>query len=72
LNLISILIGLVALVIVLVGLFPLLGWLNWFALPIAVIGLVVGMFARNNQGRNLNIALLVIAIVRLALGGGVF
>jgi hypothetical protein len=71
-NLISIGIGLVALVPVLFALLPLLGWANWFILPLPVIGLAIGSLSRGNAGRNLNLAVLVVAILRLMLGHGIF
>lgn len=70
-NVISVLIGVVALVIALVGFIPLLGILNWFAVPLAVVGLIVGMFDTRTTGRNFNAVVLVLAIVRLFLGGGI-
>jgi hypothetical protein len=70
-NVISILIGLVALVIALVGFIPLLGWLNWLAIPIAVVGLVVGQFDARRSGRNLNGIVIAFSAVRLFLGGGI-
>lgn len=72
LNLISILIGLVALPFALVGIipFPLVPMLNWVAFPIAVVGAGVGMLSRRDSGRNLNILVLVISGLRLALTGG--
>ena len=42
LNLLSILFGLVSLVVVIPATIPLLGWANWFALPLIVIGVVLG------------------------------
>lgn len=69
-NVFSIVIGLVALIIALVGFIPLLGWLNWFAIPIAVVGLVLGLMSHQTSGRNINIVVLVLAMIRLALGGG--
>lgn len=71
-NLISILIGLVALVVALVGLIPLVGIVNWVAIPIALVGLLVGTFAVAKSGRNFNLIVLGIAVVRLFLGGGIF
>lgn len=71
-NLISIVIGIVALLGALVGFIPLLGWLNWLVIPLAVVGLVVGMLARENGGRNINIVVLVLAVLRLIIGGGIF
>jgi uncharacterized membrane protein len=47
LNLISLLIGLVALVSAAVAFVPLLGWANWFILPLAVIGAGIGAISRD-------------------------
>jgi hypothetical protein len=70
-NVLSIIIGLIALTIALVGFIPLLGWLNWFAIPGAVVGLVLGLLSRKTSGRNINLVVLALAIIRLALGGGI-
>lgn len=70
LNILSILIGLVTLAFGLVAFMPLLGWMNWFVLPIAVVGAALGALSSHNGGRNLNIVLLVIFGLRLILGGG--
>lgn len=69
-NVVSIVIGLVALVGALVGFIPLLGWLNWLVIPLAVVGLVVGLLAQERSGRNVNAVVLVVAVARLAIGGG--
>ncbi len=71
-NVISVIIGVVALAIALVGFLPLLGWLNWVAIPIAVVGLIVGMFDARSSGRNFNAVVLAFSVIRLALGGGIF
>lgn len=70
LNIISILIGLVALVFAIPGLVPLLGWINWLVLPVALLGAGIGALSSSSAGRNLNILVLLVGIVRLALGGG--
>jgi hypothetical protein len=72
-NLISLLIGLVALLIAMVGILPipLLPLVNWIAFPIAVIGLVFGLLSRGTAGRNLNIVVLLLSGVRLFLTGGI-
>ena len=70
-NVLSGIIGIVALIIALVGFIPLLGWLNWFAIPVAVVGLVLGLLSRQTSGRNINLVVLALAAVRLALGGGI-
>lgn len=72
LNLISIVIGLVALVPALIAFVPLLGWLYWFILPIAVVGLVFGVLSSHNGGRNLNLVVLLVGLARLAIGHGIF
>jgi hypothetical protein len=69
-NLISIIFGSVALVLALVGIFPLIGWLNWIALPLSVIGLVFGIFAKVKTGMQLNLVVFVLSIFRLLIGGG--
>jgi uncharacterized membrane protein YjjP (DUF1212 family) len=70
LNILSLLIGAVGLLMALPFLLPFLGLGNWFVLPVAVVGLALGMLSRSNAGRNLNLLVLVVAIVRLWLGGG--
>ena len=70
LTALSILFGLVASALALPGLLPFLGLLNWLALPFAGLGVALGAFARGNFGRNFNIVVLVVATVRLSLGGG--
>ena len=70
-NVLSTIIGIVALIIALVGFIPLLGWLNWFVIPLAVVGLVMGLMSRQASGRNINLVVLALAMIRLALGGGI-
>ena len=71
LNLISFVIGIVALLLAVVAFIPLLGWANWLIIPLAIVGAVVGMLSGSNTGRNLNLFVIVIGIVRLMLGGGI-
>ena len=71
-NLLSILIGIVALPLVLIAFLPLLGWLNWLIIPMGVVGLAVGALSDRNSGRNLNIVVIVVGSLRLLLGGGIF
>jgi hypothetical protein len=70
-NLVSLIIGAVALVFALIAFIPLLGWANWLIIPLAIIGAVVGMISRGTAGRNLNLFVIVIGVVRLILGGGI-
>lgn len=71
LNVVSLIIGAAALVFALIALIPLLGWANWLIIPLAIVGAVVGMLSASNTGRNLNLFVIVIGIVRLMLGGGI-
>lgn len=70
-NLISLVLGLIALVLVVVAFIPLLGWANWFIIPIAIIGLALGAMSDRTSGRNLNIVVIVMGVLRLMLGGGI-
>lgn len=71
LNLASLIIGIVALVLAVVAFQPLLGWANWLIIPLAVIGAAVGMISSGTSGRNLNLFVIVVGVVRLMLGGGI-
>lgn len=73
LNLVSLLIGGVSLVLTLLAFFPFLGWANWFILPLPIIGLAIGALSGGSKsGRNLNLVVIIIGVVRLILGGGIF
>ncbi len=71
LNVLSLLIGIAAGAVAVFGLIPFLGWANWFLLPIAGIGLVLGLISRRKEGQILNLVVIAIALVRLTLGGGI-
>ena len=70
-NLVSIIIGAVALILALVAFIPLLGWANWLIIPLAILGAAVGMISRSTAGRNLNLFVIVVGVVRVMLGGGI-
>ena len=71
LNLVSLIIGIVALIFAVVAFLPLLGWANWLIIPLALIGAAVGMASSSNAGRNLNLFVVVVGVLRLMLGGGI-
>jgi len=71
LNLVSIVIGLVALVFVVIAFVPLLGWANWLVIPLAIIGAAIGMMSSGTAGRNLNFLVIIVGTLRLMLGGGI-
>ena len=71
LNIFSILLGLVALLLAIPSAIPLLGWGNWIVLPIAILGAGLGALSRKTAGRNFCIVVIIIAAIRLSLGGGI-
>ena len=71
LNIVSFILGLLSLVIVIPSTIPLLGWGNWFALPLIVAGIVVGQLSSKRSGRNFCLIVLLIAAVRLTQQVGV-
>ncbi len=71
-NVVSLIIGIVALLCVMVAFIPFLGILNWFIIPLALIGAGVGVMSKSTTGRNLNLFVIVVGVVRLMLGGGIF
>ena len=71
LNIVSLFIGAVALVCTAVAFIPLLGWANWLIVPLAVIGAGIGAMSSSTSGRNLNLVVIVIGVLRLMLGGGI-
>jgi hypothetical protein len=71
LNLVSLIIGAVALVLAVIAFLPLLGWANWLIIRLAIIGAAVGMASSGNSGRNLNLFVIVVGVIRLMLGGGI-
>jgi len=70
-NLASLIIGIVALICAAIAFIPLLGWANWLIIPLAVIGAGIGQLSGSNTGRNLNLLVIVVGIVRLMIGGGI-
>lgn len=70
-NIASLIIGVVALILAVVAFIPLLGWANWFIIPLAIIGAVIGMISSGTAGRNLNLFVILVGVVRLMLGGGI-
>lgn len=71
-NIASKTIGIVALLGMLIGLIPFLGIINWIVIPLAVIGLIIGIFSKNTGGLLLNGIVLIVAALRLIVGGGIF
>lgn len=71
-NMISLLIGFLALMMVAIAFIPLLGWANWLIIPFAILGLGIGATSDKTAGRNLNMIVIAIGLLRLIMGGGLF
>lgn len=69
LNILSLLIGVITLPVMLIALIPLLGWLNYLVIPMAIVGTALGAVSESNAGRNLNLLVGGIGMVRLWFGG---
>ena len=76
-GLLGLILGFLAGIFLLVGLIPLLGWMNWItSLPLAVLGAIFGAAGRRTSALAtaalvLNILIIVIALFRLSLGPGI-
>jgi hypothetical protein len=44
----------------------------WFVIPIALLGLGFGVLSSRDGGRNLNLLVVLVGVVRLAIGHGIF
>ncbi|WP_164116344.1 hypothetical protein [Sphingorhabdus sp. Alg239-R122] len=69
-NIVSLIIGIFALILAIPSFIPLLGWGNWLVVPIALVGVVFGVISSSNTGRNLCLIVALVGIIRLSLGGG--
>ena len=72
LNLVSIIIGLVALVLAIPAFLPVLALAYYLSIPLAIVGALIGQASTSNVGRNLNLFVIVIGVLRLMLTGGLF
>lgn len=69
---VSLIFGILAAAGLLLGMIPLLGWLNWiFVLPPGILGLIFGALSKDRTATTLSAAVTGIALLRLFLGGGV-
>lgn len=69
---ISILIGILCAILMVPGLIPFLGWIQWAVLAGCTLGIIFGVFGEKKAGLIINGAVAVVAALRLLLGGGVF
>lgn len=67
----SVLFGLCAAILMVPGIIPFLGLLQWLVLVLCVFGIIFGSFPKRKVGLIINVAVAIVAIVRLTAGGGV-
>lgn len=70
-QILSVLIGVVCAVLMIFGIIPLLGWTLWATLAGCVAGIIFGSFPERKIGLIINVAVAIVAVLRLFLGGGV-
>lgn len=70
LNKISIAIGLCMLLSMFITFLPFFGWLNWFTIPIILLGIGLGIISDESTGVYLNGFILLVAVFRLSIGSG--
>ena len=63
--------GLITIVLMVVAFIPLLGWLNWFVIPFAILGLLFSVIGKSTGGTVICIVAIVLGMLRLMLGGGI-
>ncbi|GBD40213.1 hypothetical protein HRbin38_00068 [bacterium HR38] len=66
----SLVLAVVALLLLLPALLPLLGWLNWVVLPLALLAAGLGLLSGEERAFKLGLLLMVVSALRLILGGG--
>ncbi len=80
-GLISLIWGIVAMLLMFIGLVPLLGWSNWLIIPFAGVGAIIAAIGilltsqekrgRAKAGLVLNAIVIIVAAIRLSMGGGI-
>ena len=65
------LLGIIALLVTLVAFIPLLGILNWVAIPLSIIFLIICVLIKSDNGKTLCIVSIIVGILRLLLRGGI-
>ena len=70
LNLLSTLIGIMAVLFAVIAFIPLFGWAYWAIVPLSMVGVLIGFFSEKTSGRNLNLLVITIGVFRLFIGGG--
>ena len=69
-NILSLIIGIPCFALMVLGLVPGLGWLNWLVAVGCVLGILFGAASEKKPGLYINVAVLCVGGLRLLLGGG--
>lgn len=69
-RVIGLILGILSALGLMIAFIPLLGWLNWLNIPLAILGLMFSVIGKSRSGMILCIAAIVFGIIRLSLGGG--
>ncbi len=69
-KILGILLGVLSLIGMGIAFIPLLGWLNWLVIPLAVIGFVLSRVGRSRGGTIACLITIIVGVLRLKLGGG--
>ena len=67
---ISIIIGVLCALLMVPGLMPFLGWVQWFVLAGCTLGIIFGAFGQKKTGLIINAAVALVAALRLIIGHG--
>ena len=67
---ISIIIGILCAMLMVPGLIPFLGWVQWFVLAGCTLGIIFGAFGPKKTGLIINGSVAVVAALRLIIGHG--
>ena len=63
--------GILALIVMVIGLIPFFGWLNWVGIPLAILGLILSVIGKSNGGMVICAVAIVVGLLRLFMGGGI-
>lgn len=63
--------GIVALLLMVIGLIPFFGWLNWIGIPLSILGLFLSAIGKSNGGMVICAVAIIVGLLRLFIGGGI-
>lgn len=63
--------GIVSLILMVIGIIPFFGWLNWITIPLAILGLLLSIIGKSKGGIVICAVAIIFGICRLMLGGGI-